>query len=84
MGLGLYATLPKERKPLGRKLALFLVGLFLLGFAGLMGRENMQIEGVFFSLLAGTFYAAPFIIRSPRSLAHCCLAGFGAAGHVGR
>jgi len=26
----------------------------------------------------------PFIIRSPRSLAHCCLAGFGAAGHVGR
>jgi len=51
VGLGLYAVLPKKKKPLGRKLALFLVGLFLLGFAGVLGRENMQIEGVFLGLL---------------------------------
>src|SRR5512134_2476246 len=33
LGLGLYAVLPKKQKPLGRRLTLFLVGLFLVGFA---------------------------------------------------
>jgi len=58
VGLGLYAALPRGRKPLGRKLTLFLVGGFLLGFMGLLQSENMQIEWVFFSLLAGLFGAA--------------------------
>jgi uncharacterized membrane protein YczE len=31
LGLGLYAVLPKPRKPLGRRLTLFLVGAFLIG-----------------------------------------------------
>jgi len=52
-GLGLYGVLPKRQKPLGRRLTLFLVGLFLLGFAIFLGRENAQLEGFFFGLLTG-------------------------------
>jgi ferredoxin-type protein NapH len=58
LGLGLYAALPKKNKPLGRRLALFLIGAFLFGFAGLWGLENIQLEGFFFGLLAGVFQAA--------------------------
>ncbi|MHB0877665.1 MAG: 4Fe-4S binding protein [Anaerolineae bacterium] len=58
VGLGLYAALPRRRKPLGRKLTLFLVGLYLLGLLGLVGGENIQIEGVFLSLLTGVSAAA--------------------------
>jgi ferredoxin-type protein NapH len=58
VGLGLYATLPKKRKPVGRRLTLFLVGLFLIGFAILMGKENVQIEGFFFGLLTGVVQMA--------------------------
>lgn len=58
VGLGLYAALPKKRKPLGRKLALLLVGSFLFGFAAIAGKENMQIEGVWFGLLTGFIQAA--------------------------
>ena len=31
VGLGLYAALPKKKKPLGRRLSLILVGTFLVG-----------------------------------------------------
>jgi polyferredoxin len=58
LGLGLYATLPKKKKQAGRKLTLFLVGGLLLVFMGLLQSENMQIEWVFFSLLAGLGGAA--------------------------
>lgn len=58
LGLGLYAVLPRKKKPLGRRLTLFLVGAFLFFGAAIMGRENMQIEGVFFGLLAGVIQAA--------------------------
>ena len=58
VGLGLYAALPKKKKPFGRKLSLFLVGSFLVGFAAIYGGENMQIEGLFFGLLGGVFQAA--------------------------
>ncbi len=53
IGMGLYALLPRPRKIIGRKLTQFLVGVYMLGFLGLLGRENMQIEGFFFYLLAG-------------------------------
>jgi ferredoxin-type protein NapH len=53
VGLGLYAVLPKQKKPVGRRLTLFLVGLFLVGFAIFMGRENVQLEGAIFGLLTG-------------------------------
>jgi ferredoxin-type protein NapH len=53
VGLSLYAMLPKQKKPVGRRLTLFLVGLFLVGFAIFMGHENVQIEGAIFGLLTG-------------------------------
>jgi ferredoxin-type protein NapH len=58
IGLGLYAALPKKKKPFGRRLSLFLVGTFLIGFAAITGKENMQLEGVFFGLMAGVTQAA--------------------------
>jgi len=58
LGLGLYAALPKKKKPWGRKLSLLLVGTFLIGFTAIYGGENMQIEGLFFGLLGGVFQAA--------------------------
>ncbi len=53
VGLGLYSTLPKKQKPVGRRLTLFLVGLFLVGFAIFMGHENVQLESAIFGLLTG-------------------------------
>jgi polyferredoxin len=58
VGLGLYAALPKKKKPLGRRLSLLMVGTFLVGFAAIYGQENMQIEGAFFGLLGGITQAA--------------------------
>ncbi len=58
VGLGLYATLPKKKKQLGRKLTLALVGGFILVFVGGIQSENVQIEWVFFSVLAGLGGAA--------------------------
>jgi len=57
-GLGLYGALPKQKKPIGRRLTLFLVGLFLVGYAIFMGQENVQIEGFFFGLLTGVVQMA--------------------------
>jgi polyferredoxin len=53
VGLGLYGTLPKKQKPVGRRLTLFLVGLFLVLYAIFMGHENSQLEGAIFGLLTG-------------------------------
>ncbi|HEX9333035.1 MAG TPA: 4Fe-4S binding protein [Anaerolineales bacterium] len=53
LGLGLYETLPKQKKSMGRRFTLFLVGLFLMIVAIFMTRENVQIEGAIFGLLTG-------------------------------
>ncbi len=53
VGLGLYSALPKKQKPIGRRLTLFMVGLFLLVIAIFMAQENVQIEGAIFGLLTG-------------------------------
>ncbi len=58
VGLGLYAVLPKKKKPLARKLSLILVGSLLLGYLGIWQSENIQLEWVWFSLLAGLSGAA--------------------------
>ncbi|MCS6908301.1 MAG: 4Fe-4S dicluster domain-containing protein [Anaerolineales bacterium] len=58
VGIGLYISLPAKKKPTGRRVAQFLVGAYMLFFLGLFARENMQIEGFFFYLLAGMFYGA--------------------------
>ena len=53
IGLGLYETLPKQKKPMGRRLTLFLVGFFLMIIAVFMSRENVQLEGAIFGVLTG-------------------------------
>jgi ferredoxin-type protein NapH len=58
VGLGLYGILPKRQKPMGRRLTLLLVGLFLVGFAIFIGHENVQIEGFVFGLVTGTIQMA--------------------------
>jgi ferredoxin-type protein NapH len=54
-GLGLYILLPRKKKPSGRRFAQLLVGVYMLGFLGLLKKENMQLEGFFFYLLSGAF-----------------------------
>jgi len=54
-GIGLYVLLPRNKKPTGRRVAQLLVGCYMLGFLGLINKENMQIEGFFFYLLSGVF-----------------------------
>lgn len=58
LGLGLYAILPKPRKHVGRKITLFMVGAFLVSVSIVMAQENSQIEGLFFSILAGVMQMA--------------------------
>ena len=53
VGMTLYALLPRDKKARGRRVAQFLVGTYMLGFLGLVARENMQLEGFFNYLLAG-------------------------------
>jgi polyferredoxin len=55
IGIGVYESLPRKQKSIGRRLAQFLVGAYMLIFLGLMQRENMQIEGFFLYLLSGLF-----------------------------
>lgn len=50
-----FGILPREKKVWGRKISQFLIGFYMLGVLGFLGRENMQIEGFFFYLLAGVF-----------------------------
>lgn len=55
VGIGLYILLPRKKKPSGRRFAQLLVGIYMLGFLGLLEKENMQLEGFFFYLLTGFF-----------------------------
>lgn len=50
--------LPPKKKVRGRKVTQLMVGLYMLGFLGFLGRENMQIEGFFIYLVAGVFAGA--------------------------
>jgi ferredoxin-type protein NapH len=55
VGMGVNSALPKRKKFWGRRLAQFLVGTYMLVFWGLLHRENMQLEGFFYFLIAGFF-----------------------------
>ena len=52
VGTGLYILLPKRKKPSGMRLAQLLIGIYMLGILGLLKKENMQLEGFFFSLFS--------------------------------
>jgi len=57
-GIGLYVLLPRKNKPIGRRVAQLLIGIYMLGYLGLVNKENMQIEGFFFYLMSGVFGGA--------------------------
>jgi polyferredoxin len=78
-GLGLYILLPRKKKPLGRRFAQLLVGVYMLGFLGLLKRENMQLEGFFFYLLTG-FFAGSVIHYLVAKIAGPILFGRGFCG----
>jgi len=51
----LFAVLPRRGKRIARTVAMFLIGSFILVLAGMLGRNNFQIEGFLYYLLSGTF-----------------------------
>ena len=53
VGTGIYALLPRSKKPIGRRLAQFLIGVYMVGFLGLFVLQNMQLEGLFFFVCTG-------------------------------
>jgi polyferredoxin len=58
VGIGFYELLPRHKKPIGRRLAQFLVGVYMVGFLGLFVYQNMQLEGLLFFLFTGIFSGA--------------------------
>ncbi|MGD0789618.1 MAG: 4Fe-4S dicluster domain-containing protein [Terracidiphilus sp.] len=58
VGTGLYALLPRQKRPIGRRLAQFLIGIYMVGFLGLFVLQNMQLEGLFFFVCTGVFSGA--------------------------
>lgn len=59
IGVGFYLALPDRRRYHGRRIIMLLVGGALLLTALVSNHGNMQIEGLFFALLAGI---APYIV----------------------
>ena len=51
-----------SHKPWGRRITQLLIGIFMFGVLGLLGHENMQIEGFFFYLFAGMFSGATLLL----------------------
>lgn len=58
VGIGLYQLLPRHKRPVARRLAQFLVGVYMVGFLGLIVLQNMQLEGLLFYLFTGIFSGA--------------------------
>lgn len=58
LGIFLIDALPKKQKLWGRRISQFLVGLYMLGYVGVVLHENMQLEGFFFYLFGGIFAGA--------------------------
>lgn len=54
VGLILYG----QKKPYARNVVQFAVGLYMLGYLGVLCRENMQLEGFWYYLFLGVFEAA--------------------------
>ncbi len=47
-----------QKRPYARNVVQFAIGLYMLVYIGLLGRENMQIEGFWYYLFLGVFEAA--------------------------
>ncbi len=57
-GVFLSSALPKSKALYGRRIVQLLVGIYMLGYLGIISKENMQIEGFFTYILAGVFAAS--------------------------
>lgn len=53
VNIGLYIVWPKAKRSQARRLVIFCLGSLLVGITVTSGRGNMQIEGLFFGVLAG-------------------------------
>ncbi len=51
----LYYVLPAAGKPVARKISMILIGSTILFLAGLLGKQNFQVEGLVFLILGGIF-----------------------------
>lgn len=60
VGIILFAILPQRFKPVPRHASKFLVGMTLLVLAGILGRQNFQIEGFWYCIFAG-FFGGPIV-----------------------
>lgn len=58
IGIFLSGVLPKKYVLWGRRITQLLIGIYILGYLGIIQHENMQIEGFLFDLFAGIFAAA--------------------------
>lgn len=58
IGIFILSAAPKKHRLWGRRISQLLVGLYMFVFLGIIGKENMQIEGFFFYLLGGVFAGA--------------------------
>jgi polyferredoxin len=50
----LFAILPKRGKQVARMVSMYFIGLFIFVLAGVLGRNNFQLDGFFFYLTTGT------------------------------
>jgi polyferredoxin len=57
-GIFLLDALPAKHSHWGRRISQLLIGLYMVGYLGVIRHENMQIEGFFFYLFAGVFAGA--------------------------
>jgi len=58
LGAFLNGALPKKHILWGRRIGQILVASYMVGYLGIIARENMQIEGFFIYLLMGVFAGA--------------------------
>lgn len=58
LGSFLFSFLSKQKRDIGRKTSLVMVGGYMLVYLGLLQHENMQIEGFFLYLYSGVFAGA--------------------------
>ena len=72
-----------QKKTYARNAVQFAVGLYMLVYLGFLCRENMQIEGFWYSVFLGTFEAAAITTPLQKFLARCYLGADGAAMPVG-
>ncbi|MGL1903688.1 MAG: 4Fe-4S binding protein [Fibrobacterales bacterium] len=58
IGMTLFGVLPGRGKKVARLISMFLVGLFIMVLAGVLGKNNFQLEGFLFYLFSGTMGGA--------------------------